>query len=240
MTESLARPAAPAREEELWREWLQHRLPAARSALFFFYAEWVRIVASTVFSRYPHPLAEWQDYVQFASQGVLKAIDRFDPAVQPNFKPYAEAYLKGDILRGLSCFTRDSRSKPDMAAMRAQSESAESGDFYSLEEIVDVAVGLAFGHFLELGISDAAQSPSDPLSVYESGRELGALMDYVERLPEREKQVVEAHYFQHLPFSEIALLLQVSRPRVTQLHQKALDRIRQWYEADSDVPDRFL
>lgn len=236
-------PAAPAPESleaVLWSEWLRDRSLEQRCALFFHYRDWVRTLASVNFYRYPHALADWQDYVQLASLAALSAIDRFNPAVQSSFKAFAEPYIRGGILKGLSCFAQDSKRKPDIRAMDVASERLEESDFYSLEEIVDVAVGLAFGHFLELGISDQASVDNDPLSIYEGDRQLGSLYAYVERLPERERQVVVAHYFQHLPFTEIAGLLGVSKPRITQLHQKALSRIREWFEADNDAGDQLL
>lgn len=224
----------------LWEQWFQDRSTTSRSSLFFYYVDWVRIVASSTFSRYPHALAEWQDYVQFASVGVLKAIDRFDPMVQTNFKAFAEAYIKGEILKGVSCFAKDSKSKADFKLMASLCEKCEDSDYYGLEEIVDVAVGLAFGHFLELGVMDLSPADNDPLSIYEGDRQLGSLLAYVERLSERERQVIVAHYFQHLSFTDIADLLGVSKPRITQLHKTALKRIRHWYEEDNDAPEAHL
>lgn len=232
--------AIKAQEVALWRQWLAERQPVQRAALFFHYTEWVRTIASVNFHRYPHVLAEWRDYLQLASIGVLQAIDRFDPAVQSSFKAYAEPYVKGAILKGLSCFAQDSKRPPDIRVMEMLPERSDDNDLYSLEEIVDAAVGLAFGHFLELGIPEQAVADNDPLSVYEGNRQFGSLLEYVDRLPERERQVVEAHYFQHLPFTEVAQLLGVSKPRVTQLHQKALSRIREWYEEDSGTPESFF
>lgn len=231
---------ADSQESALWAEWLLHRAAAVRASIFFFYADWIRIVASSFFARYSHPMAEWQDYVQFASVGVLKAIDRFDPAIQPSFKAFADTYIKGEILKGISCFTKDSKYKPDAKAMIGFSSHYDESDLYGLEEIVEVAVGLAFGCFLELGVEDFTPVNNDPLSVYEGDRQFGSLMSYVERLSEREREVIVAHYFQHLAFSEIADLLELSKPRVTQIHQKALLRIRQWYEEDTDAQESFF
>lgn len=243
MTDVLASTEVPpldAAEAALWRTWRQERRPEQRSALFFHFSDWIRTLASVNFQRYPHALAEWQDYAQLASLGALSAIDRFDPDVQPSFKAFAEPYIRGTILKGLACFTQDSKRRPDIRVQDVIPERVDEGDLYSFEEIVDVAVGLAFGHFLELGIPDQAPADNDPLSIYEGDRQLGSLRAYVDRLPEREQQVVVAHYFQHLPFTEIATLLGVSKPRVTQLHQKALGRIREWFEADADEVERRL
>ncbi len=230
---------ATASETTLWDTWRRERAAATRSALFFHYADWGRIIAASTMSRHPHALAEWRDYVQLASIGMLKAIDRFDPSLGSTFKAYAEPYIRGEILKGLACYIKD-RPARAYSVQDIKPEPSDGAELYSLEDLVDVAVGLAFGHFLELGIVEQPAQDNEPLAAYESTWELGALMGYVERLPEREQQVVVAHYFQSLPFAEIAELLAVSRPRVSQLHQRALSRIREWYETDSAMTEQWF
>ncbi|XVN16168.1 hypothetical protein QZH46_10535 [Pseudomonas corrugata] len=46
-------------EQALWRAWIGSKAEAARSRLFFFYGQWLRMIVGLLYSRYPHPLAEW-------------------------------------------------------------------------------------------------------------------------------------------------------------------------------------
>jgi RNA polymerase sigma factor for flagellar operon FliA len=53
-----------------------------------------------------------------------------------------------------------------------------------------------------------------------------ALEIAVGRLPEREANIVSWHYFEGIPFKAIAVRLGVSEPRVSQLHARAMGRLR--------------
>ncbi|MCD6069512.1 MAG: putative polymerase sigma factor for flagellar regulon FliA [Microvirga sp.] len=221
-------------EASLWKDWMSGRGAAIRVALFFFYAEWSRLVAASIQVRYPHPLAERQDYVHFASIGLLTAIDRFDPSLNTRFQSYAEPYIKGAILKGLSCYVRDSQKRDSATGVAGEEWTADAADGSSFDEVVNATIGLAFGCFLELGVLDVEPVSNNPLDIYSSNQQFEALDYYVQKLPERERQLILAHYYQQLSFTEIGELLQVSKPRVTQLHQQALRRIREWYEEDNE------
>lgn len=220
---------------KLWATWFAERSAAARTALFFCYADWVRMLASLVLARYPHRLAEWQDYVHFASLGLLKAIDRFNPAVQARFQTFAEPYVRGEILKGLSCYVKDGKAQAEFTSMGLFLDEAEVGEWSAFDTVVNAAIDLAFGYFLELGVINEEPVDNDPLHLYTNDRQLDCLVDYVERLPTREREVVVAHYFQYLSVPEVAELLKLSQPRVSQLHRQALKRIRQWYEQEADL-----
>ena len=99
--------SARSDEQLLWQLWAIHKDAATRSRLFFFYSPWARMLARQLRARYPHPLAEWPDYISLSSMGLLEAIDRFDATLQTRFQSYAESFVKGAILKGLSCYVRD-------------------------------------------------------------------------------------------------------------------------------------
>jgi len=215
-----------ANEQVLWRTWITDKTDAARSHLFFFYEQWLRMLTGLLFARYPHPLAERGDYANLASIGLLQAIDRFNPELGTRFQSYAEPYVKGNILKGLSCYVSDRRrlSQERLESLSgAQDDGAGESD---LEQVANVAIGLAFGLFLEAGIVDQEPQDNNPLSVYEVERESDALDECVKLLSVNEQQVIRGHYYQHLSFTEISELMGVSKSRVSQLHAQALKHIR--------------
>lgn len=75
--EDLLLPGAAVSDEErqLWQQWLALRDADTRTRLFFHHSAWSRTVAGYYYNRYPHPLAEWHDYLSLTSQGLLQAID---------------------------------------------------------------------------------------------------------------------------------------------------------------------
>jgi RNA polymerase sigma factor for flagellar operon FliA len=91
-----------------------------------------------------------------------------------------------------------------------------------------VAIDLAFGYFLELGVLDQEPIDNNPLSLYEAEREGQDMALLISQLSPGERQVIEGHYFQQLSFTEISELMGVSRSRVSQLHAGALKKLRGW------------
>ncbi len=217
-------------EGELWQLWSSDRSLAIRTRLFFFYGQWLRMLIGLLYSRYPHPLAQWGDYMSLGSIGLLQAIDRFKPDLNSRFKSYAEPYIKGNILKGLACYVKDRKRFYQERLASLLGESGGRGEEADLEQVANVAIGLAFGLFLESGVVDHEPADNNPLSLYETERD-GELLDQcVKLLSANERQVIEGHYYQHLSFVEVSELMGISRSRVSQLHAQALKNIRATHE----------
>lgn len=210
-------------ERQLWTNWVQHRQSQHRQALFFCYLPWAREQARYIYVRYNHPLAEWQDYTNLASLALLQAIDRFDPGQSSRFQAFAGRYIKGGILRGLSCYVSDQRAQTH----DDRDADADSGAHAAqVEALINIAVGGAFGYFLEMGIVEQSPVDNNPSSLYSADCVRQRLLQALEELPPRERQLMVLHYFQYRSFVEISALLGVNKSRVTQIHQRALKRIR--------------
>jgi RNA polymerase sigma factor FliA len=98
-----------------------------------------------------------------------------------------------------------------------------------LERLADLAVGLALGFALDAGV-DESEGPSTPDNAYvrvELMQLRRRIAELTERLPESERRVIVRHYFQQLPFDEIALGLGLTKGRVSQLHHAGLRRLRE-------------
>jgi RNA polymerase sigma factor for flagellar operon FliA len=53
-----------------------------------------------------------------------------------------------------------------------------------------------------------------------------ALVRAVERLPDRERDIVALYYFKGVKFKELGRLFGVSEPRISQLHSRAMTRLK--------------
>ncbi|MDO8330497.1 MAG: sigma-70 family RNA polymerase sigma factor [Fluviicoccus sp.] len=219
-----------AAEGELWQYWKTSQNPAGRATLFYYYSDWCRMLAGQIQGLYPHRLADWGDYVHFASQGLLIALDRFDPDRGVRFQTFAEHYVKGAVLKGLSCYVQDLPAVHQTKNIPLAIDTAE----VSFELLVDTAIDLAFGYFLESGLVDR-QLESGPMDAYAREQQHNLLGGFVAVLPENEKQVIVGHYYQYLSFVEISELLGVSKARVSQLHKQALKKIRLGFEQTDDL-----
>lgn len=159
--------------------------------------------------------------------GLLQAIDAFDPARGTRFKAYAEPYIKGAVLRGLSCYTKDRQAVSlERLASLSEGEPSEDDD---LTTIINATLGLAFGFLLELDIADSELGGGDPQGAYERHNEAEVLSRLVEQLTPGERQVITGHYYQQLSFVEISRMMGITKSRVSQLHGQGVKRLRRLY-----------
>ncbi|MBV8947099.1 MAG: sigma-70 family RNA polymerase sigma factor, partial [Solirubrobacterales bacterium] len=80
----------------------------------------------------------------------------------------------------------------------------------------------------QVSLLDTLQDPGapDPAHVVDSTELKDRIADSIARLPEREKLVVALYYYENLTLREIGEVLGVTESRVSQLHTKAVLRLR--------------
>lgn len=230
-------PDDATRQALLWTRWRVHGEVDARQELFEEHLPWVRTVARQVFLRVRLRTVEWADYVHLASVGLLEAIDRYQPERGVPFTAFARLRVRGAVFNGLHEF-RDHAGAPrrsDRHAERTTALAEERGDG-DLDEVISATIGLAFGFLLEQQSlsGEDAQTCSGYRSV-EADQLERVLKKSVEGLPERERFIVRAHYYQQLSFTEIAGILKVTKGRISQMHTQALKRMKQDYERHHPV-----
>ena len=235
-----------AERQRLHEEYKAGGDPAIRAELMRSYDGFARSLAL----KFRHREAT-DDLVQVARIGLLHAIDRFDPALGRPFPLYARITITGELKRHLRDKTwamRVPRSLQEdyLAVMRAVDElTGEQSDSPSMEAVAG-RCGMSLERVLEameLRISQRALSidvppaggPDDPM--VEIGREergfdqfenrelLGHLLD---RLPERDRRIVELRFFDEMTQSEIATEVGVSQMCVSRVLARTLGRLRLW------------
>jgi RNA polymerase sigma factor FliA len=143
------------------------------------------------------------------------------------FEWYARLRIRGaifDELRAQDWLPRRARSKT--RAEDGRSECASPSAAEPLRSVVPKA--LVSLHDIN-GIEEAihlATASDDPAEAIEARSEVRALAKAIEQLPDRERQIVGMHYFHGVKFKDIGAELGVSEPRVSQLHARALGRLR--------------
>ncbi len=219
----------------LWARWVEQRNPFDRHTLVERYTGFTRMLAAKCYSgRISHEL-EFGDYLQFAMVGLLESIDRFNPAMGAKFETFASHRINGAILNGvesLSEVQRQASVRHRVVKERAASlaENALAEPVSALERLAEVAIGLALGFALEdSGVyeSDGERTlPDNAYSRLEMHQLSRRLADCVESLPEQQRAVIHRHYFQQMPFVEIADALKLTKGRVSQIHSAALLSLR--------------
>ena len=238
----------------LWSEYTQTRDRALRDRLILTYAPLVKFVAGRLGSGLPAHVDE-NDLVSYGLLGLIGAIERFDPDRQIKFETYAIARIKGaiiDELRALDWVPRSVRSRA-RDIERAIGELERKLHRAPTDEEISDKLGITTNE-LEGSLTEISRSSIaalDELWTATAGGDQVALIDTIEdtsgpdpqgalaqtelkealgeaiaRLPEREKLVVTLYYYEELTLREIGEVLGVTESRVSQLHTKAILRLK--------------
>jgi RNA polymerase sigma factor for flagellar operon FliA len=241
-------------EEELWIQYRKKRDPKIRENFIKQYAPLVKYVAGKVAVGMPHNV-EFDDLVGFGVFGLLDAIDKFEPEKNVKFKTYAVTRIRGAIfaeLRSIDWVPRSVRQKTREVEEAIGSLEAQLGRTASDQEIAQ-SMGMDESEFhktmqrisstsiLSLNdvwfsgdendkasIGDSIESPSslNPDVIVEKEEIRRVIIDAINDLPEKEKKILVLYYYEDLTLKEIGQVLEVTESRVSQLHTKAILRLR--------------
>ena len=241
-------------EEDLWVEYKRKRNPAIREAFIKQYAPLVKYVAGKVASSMPHSV-EFEDLVGFGVFGLIDAIDKFDPEKNVKFKTYAVTRIRGaifDELRSIDWVPRSVRQKTKELEEAIQQLESKLGRPAADSEIAQ-AMGITEDELAKtmlkisgtavlslndvwysgddadkISIGDSIESPGslNPDSIIEREEIRRVIVQAIQELPEKEKKVLVLYYYEELTLKEIGQVLEVTESRVSQLHTKAILRLR--------------
>ena len=251
---------ASADIDRLWSQYKDSGSRRARDQLIVHYSPLVKYVAGRVAVGLPQNVDQ-ADLVSYGLFGLIDAIDKFEPERGFKFETYAISRIKGNILdelRAIDWVPRSVRAKARQiekayAKLEAQLHRAPSEDELaqeldmtreqlqtSLSKISFVGV-VALDEFVGSGdrepgstlgdtIATADEGPSDLFEVQEMRHLLG---DSINRLPEREKVVLTLYYYEGLTLAQIGEVLGVTESRISQLHTKAVLRLKSRLQGDN-------
>ena len=214
--------------------WRAGRDVDARSQLVGRYSLWSRQVARSICLRLYGLGDAWDDCAQNALIGLIEAIDRYDPDRGVGFELYARHRVRGSVFNGLR-HMRDRRmgALEDEGSLRVaervSSLQAETEDPF--EAFVATSIGLGIAFLLDASSVPESPGEADAYSVAERSEMTEIVSRGVEELPDRESLILRMHYYHHVPFVHIADQLGVTKGRVSQLHKRAIDRLREHLQA---------
>ncbi|HUJ91135.1 MAG TPA: RNA polymerase sigma factor WhiG [Gaiellaceae bacterium] len=241
--------------QSLWLKYRKTNDPALRDRLILTYAPLVKYVAGRLGSGLPAHVDEG-DLVSYGLLGLIGAIERYEPDRDVKFETYAIARIKGaiiDELRAMDWVPRSVRSRARDIERAIGELEAKLGRAPTDEEI-SKKLGITEEE-LESSLTEIARSSiaaldelwtvsgsggdqialidtiedtdaPDPQSTLSQTEMREAIADAIARLPEREKLVVTLYYYEELTLREIGEVLGVTESRVSQLHTKAILRLK--------------
>jgi RNA polymerase sigma factor for flagellar operon FliA len=240
---------------DLWKRWHERRDPVAREKLIVAYAPLVKWIAGRVASTLPAHIEEG-DLISFGLLGLSSAVDRYDAERKVKFETYAATRIHGaiiDELRSEDWVPRSVRQRarqierahavlehrlhrvPTDEELAAElsitvEEFRESlllvaqSRMHALDEMWSAGDGSGEAVSLLEVLEDA--DAVDPVAAVAAQSLRDEIGDAIQRLPEREKVVVALYYYENLTLREIGEVLGVTESRASQLHSKAVLRLR--------------
>jgi RNA polymerase sigma factor FliA len=218
------------------------------------YAPLVKYVVDKIASTLPRSIDK-EDLIHTAIIGLFDAMEKFDAGRGTKFETYAVWRIKGavlDELRSLDWASRSTRRKAreiDRTCQQleqklgrsasdneiAQQMNLKVNDFSRLVEEVrgasllslDQAVAVDDDHDMT-GLGDVIEdvSATDVLAEMMESESKDELLEAINALTEQERLVIALYYYEEMTLKEIGETLGISESRVSQIHTKAIGRMR--------------
>lgn len=225
-----------------------------RNELIIEYLPLVKFIANRIAGRLPNHI-EVDDLINSGIIGLIDALKKFDASLKIKFKTYAEFRIKGAILDELRALdwvprsTRQKASRLEKAYFELEQQLGRSATDAEMMEYLSIDVeefdallcearGVALisldelrtdgdeayeRNLLEFLADPEALSPAQTLNLDQIYRIVAETIDL---LPEKERLVISLYYYEELTMKEIGEIMDITESRVSQIHTKAILRLR--------------
>ena len=221
----------------------------------------VESLARRVASSMPHSI-ELGDLVQDGMLGLIDAAFRFDEARGIKFETFAERRVRGAMIDALRRdawprgvrrqrreleaareeLRRELGAEPSLAdlAKRVGSDEARLGRTIVRINTIESTSPLSAGENVDSSTLPAALVPSEPTApdrAYEELEVRDRVRAAIASLPPRERKVIGLYYYAEATMKQIGAEIGVNESRVSQLHARAIQRLRKALGADCSMED---
>lgn len=238
-------------KKKLWDEYGKNKSPEVKEKLIVEYAPLVKVVAGRL-SMYLGYNVEYDDLVGYGVFGLIDAIDKYDLCKEVKFETYASLRIRGAILdqiRKMDWIPRTIRQRQKKIDLAMREIETREGRPATDEEIA-VALGISDDEYIEwqgqmkitgvVSLNEFMEQGSEikaepgqlshhfdsPEEVMEKAELKEMLAAALELLTEKEKKVILFYYYEELTLKEISAILEVSESRISQLHTRALQKMK--------------
>ncbi|MBR0261195.1 MAG: FliA/WhiG family RNA polymerase sigma factor [Selenomonadaceae bacterium] len=225
----------------LWLKYRENKTVELRNEIAEYYLPLVRIVCGRLAVSLPQHLDK-DDLLSSGFFGLLDAIDRFDITRNIKFETYAGVRIRGamiDYLRSkdwIPVSMRQRIRKYEQTVSRLENELGRAATDEEIADALEIsneelqtlinqcnsATVIPLEDYLKTDASEAIDT-NNSTELFELRETLAKA---IERLPERERIVVSLYYYEEMTLKEISLVLHLTEARISQLHTKAILRMR--------------
>ncbi|WP_317367339.1 FliA/WhiG family RNA polymerase sigma factor [uncultured Tyzzerella sp.] len=231
---------------KLWEEYTKNKSPEIREDIINKYARLVKIVVGRM-NIYTNSQIEYEDLIGYGIFGLIDAIEKFDYKKGYKFETYASLRIRGEIIdniRKLDWIPRSLRQKNKIIEDAIEKFELQNGDKPTEEElskILDMPIEnvkdylknyslynlVSLDGYLEQNHEKPVDSLIEnekylPEKVLQKNEEKKILIEAINSLTEKQKQVITLYYYEELTLKEISKILGVSESRVSQIHSNCM------------------
>jgi RNA polymerase sigma factor for flagellar operon FliA len=219
-------------EKALWLKYRSNPIQENRNLLALNYLPLVKRIAAKIYTNIQGKV-EFEELLNYGIFGLLTSIERFEESRGLKFETFATHRIRGAILDGLreiDPLKRGTRSKVkrlDRAINDLKSSLGKNPNDKDIADYLSITQEELLDWYIEI---DAPSIFRDELVTSEnSAIDLSMAID---SLDDREKQIIDLYYYEDLSLDEIAKILNISISRVSQIHGKALIKLKSQLEGD--------
>lgn len=229
----------------LWQSYKQHHDQEAREQLIKLYFPLVKIIVGRLAIGLPSHV-DRDDLLSAGVMGMLDAVDKYDCTRGVKFETYATARVRGAILdflraqdwvpvsvrqkakkvEAVLADLEQSLGRPPTDREMAEALQMELNEYYLLLKDINGYSLLSLDEMVDNVCLVDKHEEASPSSMAESAEIKTLLAGAIDRLPEKERLVVALYYYEGLTLKEIGLTMGLSEGRISQLHTKAILRLR--------------
>lgn len=239
-----------ASKNKLWIDYSKTKKIELREQLIIEYSQLVKLVAGRL-SMYLGYNVDYDDLVGYGIFGLIDAIDKFDYGKNVKFETYASLRIRGAILdqiRKMDWIPRSLRQKQkkiDAAMSKIESDKGRVATDEELAAELEISLEefnnwqgqakstnlISLDEYTEAGSEVKMDSLNNshfdqPEDAVEKQELKFKIMESLNILTEKEKSVVLFYYYEEMTLKEISCVLEVSESRISQLHTKALIKMK--------------
>jgi len=240
--------------EKTWEIYLRHKDAAARleakEKLIIHYAPMIKFVVGRL-NIYVGSAVDQDDLASYGIFGLIDAVEKFDNMKGVKFETYASVRIRGAVLDGIRSLdwvprTQRKRAKLlDEAYLSLEMELGREPYEHELAERLGVEPEqvadeinksslmslISLDDYLEQNHEANYSEPADndensPETQYGREELKQEMAEAIRHLTEKEQQVVALYYYEELTLKEIAKVLEVTESRISQIHSKAMMKLR--------------
>ncbi|MDD3364047.1 MAG: FliA/WhiG family RNA polymerase sigma factor [Syntrophomonas sp.] len=239
----------------VWVQYKDKNEIEARDELILHYAHIVKYVANRLAINLSS-VVEIDELVSYGIEGLMDAIEKYDHKRNIKFETYAITRIRGSMIDGLramdwvpvSLRQKGKELEKTYAILEARLERAGTDQEVAMElglsidELAILVKELAATAIISLDdfisgddVTDKKKriidlleddNANDAVELVELEEVKNLLAKSIARLPDKEKKVVYLYYYEGLTLKEIGIVLGLSESRISQLHTKAILRLR--------------